>query len=49
MLKDSKPLKQLSEEEEFSTMANWVVHRLPKGHNMVLRLKEQLHMTGQKI
>ena len=39
MIDKNKPLKQLSEEEEFSALANWAIQKLPNRHIMILRMK----------
>jgi len=39
MTEDNKPMKQLNDKEEFSTLANWALNKLPMFHSMDLRLK----------
>jgi len=38
MVNDSKPLRQLNDEETFSTLINWAMHKLPSLHSMILRI-----------
>jgi len=38
MVDKNKPLKQLNDEETFSALVNWAIHKLPKLHSMVLRI-----------
>ena len=38
MVDKNKPLKQLTDEETFSALANWAIHKLPKLHSMTLRI-----------
>jgi len=38
IVNDNKPLKQLNDEEEFSALANWVIHKLPLLQSMILRI-----------
>jgi len=38
MVNENKPLKQLSDEETFSALVNWSIHKLPMWHSMILRI-----------
>ena len=38
IVNDSKPLRQLNDEETFSALANWAIHKLPILHTMILRI-----------
>jgi len=53
---ESKPLKQLKDQEEFSALVNWAIHSLVKDEDMILRVREKglvyqtiLHKTDRKI
>ena len=35
----NKPLKQLNDKESFCALVNWAIHRMPRLHSMVLRVK----------
>ena len=39
MADKNKPLKQLNDKESFSALVNWAIHRMPRLHSMVLRVK----------
>ena len=39
MADKNKPLKQLSDKEAFGALVNWAIHRMPRLHSMVLRVK----------
>jgi len=39
IVNDNKPLRQLNDEEIFSALANWAIHKLPILHSMILRIK----------
>jgi len=38
MVDKNKPLKQLTNEETFSALVNWALHRMPKLHSITLRI-----------
>jgi len=39
MVDKNKPLKQLNDKELFGALVNWAIHKMPKLHSMVLRVK----------
>jgi len=39
MVDKNKPLKQLNDKESFCALVNWAIHRMPRLHSMVLRVK----------
>jgi len=39
MTEDNKPMKQLTDKEEFSTLVNWALNKMSMFNNMDLRLK----------
>jgi len=39
MVDRNKPLKQLNDKELFGALVNWAIHKMPKLHSMVLRVK----------
>ena len=51
-----KPIKGMNEEDEFSCIANWIKHRMPKRESVIIRFKAnglayqaKIGLNGQRL
>jgi len=45
----NKPIKDMNKEDEFSCIASWIKHRMPKRESVIIRFKANSQMYQAKI